>query len=124
MAATYIQKLRLLSRNVRLVLVFTAISSVSPGFGTSQLSNAGPHGLSEMLYAFTSGTGNNGSAFAGISANTYWYNTTIGFATRPAPRTNTFFILNTSQIPSRELISGNGDDVFKPGELSQIKRWR
>jgi K+-transporting ATPase ATPase A chain len=62
------------------ILVFTAISSVSPSFGTSQLNNAGPHGLSEMLYAFTSGTGNNGSAFAGISANTYWYNTTIGFA--------------------------------------------
>ncbi|MBO0723986.1 MAG: potassium-transporting ATPase subunit KdpA, partial [Blastocatellia bacterium] len=62
------------------ILVFTAISSVSPSFGASQLNNAGPHGLSEMLYAFTSGTGNNGSAFAGISANTYWYNTTIGFA--------------------------------------------
>ncbi len=62
------------------ILVFTAISSVSPGFGTSQLNNAGPHGLSEMLYAFTSGTGNNGSAFAGISANTYWYNTTIGIS--------------------------------------------
>ncbi|HEY7183991.1 MAG TPA: potassium-transporting ATPase subunit KdpA [Blastocatellia bacterium] len=62
------------------ILVFTGISSVSPGFGTSQLNNAGPHGLSEMLYAFTSGTANNGSAFAGISANTYWYNTTIGFA--------------------------------------------
>jgi K+-transporting ATPase ATPase A chain len=62
------------------ILVFAAISSVSPGFGTSQLNNAGPHGLSEMLYAFTSGAGNNGSAFAGISANTYWYNTTIGAA--------------------------------------------
>jgi potassium-transporting ATPase potassium-binding subunit len=62
------------------ILVLTAISSVSPDFGTSQLNNAGPHGLSEMLYAFTSGTGNNGSAFAGISANTYWYNTTIGIA--------------------------------------------
>src|SRR6266498_1549830 len=62
------------------ILVFTAISSVSPSFGTSQLNNAGPHGLSEILYAFTAGTGNNGSAFAGISANTYWYNTTIGFA--------------------------------------------
>jgi potassium-transporting ATPase potassium-binding subunit len=62
------------------ILIFTAISSVSPGFGTSQLNNAGPHGLSEMLYAFTSGTANNGSAFAGISANTYWYNITIGFA--------------------------------------------
>lgn len=62
------------------ILIFAAISSVSPGFGTSQLNNAGPHGLSEILYAFTSGTGNNGSAFAGISANTYWYNTTIGVA--------------------------------------------
>jgi K+-transporting ATPase ATPase A chain len=62
------------------ILVFTAISVLSPGFGTSQLNNAGPHGLSEILYAFTSGTGNNGSAFAGISANTYWYNTTIAFA--------------------------------------------
>ena len=63
------------------ILVFAAISMVSPSFGTSQLANNGPHGLSEIIYAFTSGTGNNGSAFAGISANTYWYNTTIGFAT-------------------------------------------
>jgi len=62
------------------ILVFTAISAVSPTFGTSQLNNAGPHGLTEMLYAFTSGTGNNGSAFAGISANTLWYNTTMGIA--------------------------------------------
>ncbi|HEY6802344.1 MAG TPA: potassium-transporting ATPase subunit KdpA [Pyrinomonadaceae bacterium] len=62
------------------ILVLTAISVLSPGFGTSQLNNAGPHGLSEILYAFTSATGNNGSAFAGISANTYWYNTTIGAA--------------------------------------------
>jgi K+-transporting ATPase ATPase A chain len=62
------------------ILVFAGISSVSPGFGTSQLNNAGPHGLSEILYAFTSGTGNNGSAFAGISANSLWYNTTIGIA--------------------------------------------
>ena len=62
------------------ILVFAGISSISPGFGTSQLNNAGPHGLTEILYAFTSGAGNNGSAFAGISANTYWYNTTIGMA--------------------------------------------
>jgi len=62
------------------ILILTAISSVSPSFGTSQLNNAGPHGLSEMLYAFTSGGGNNGSAFAGISANTYWYNSAIGAA--------------------------------------------
>jgi potassium-transporting ATPase potassium-binding subunit len=63
-----------------MILVLTAISVLSPTFGTSQLNNAGPHGLAEILYAFTSGTGNNGSAFAGISANTYWYNTTIGMA--------------------------------------------
>jgi K+-transporting ATPase ATPase A chain len=62
------------------ILIFAGISSVSSGFGTSQLNNAGPHGLSEILYAFTSGTGNNGSAFAGISANTLWYNTTLGIA--------------------------------------------
>jgi K+-transporting ATPase ATPase A chain len=62
------------------ILILTAMSAVSPSFGTSQLNNPGPHGLSEMLYAFTSGTGNNGSAFAGISANTLWYNTTIGVA--------------------------------------------
>ncbi len=63
-----------------IVLIFAGISVLAPGFGTSQLNNAGPHGLSEILYAFTSGTGNNGSAFAGISANTYWYNTSIGLA--------------------------------------------
>ncbi|HEV7746455.1 MAG TPA: potassium-transporting ATPase subunit KdpA [Pyrinomonadaceae bacterium] len=63
-----------------IILVLTGISVLAPGFGTSQLNNAGPHGLSEILYAFTSATGNNGSAFAGISANTYWYNTTIGVA--------------------------------------------
>jgi K+-transporting ATPase ATPase A chain len=60
------------------ILIFTAISVLAPSFGTSQLNNAGPHGLSEILYAFVSGAGNNGSAFAGISANTFWYNTTIG----------------------------------------------
>jgi K+-transporting ATPase ATPase A chain len=60
------------------ILVFTAIAIVSPSFGTSQIANSGPHGLSEILYAYTEGAGNNGSAFAGISANTLWYNTTIG----------------------------------------------
>src|SRR6266496_1330535 len=60
------------------ILVFTAISVVAPSFGTSQIANPVPHGLSEILYAYTEGAGNNGSAFAGISANTLWYNTTIG----------------------------------------------
>src|SRR4030081_3284702 len=46
------------------ILIFTAIAVVEPNFGTSQLNNAGPHGLSEILYAYTSGAGNNGSAFA------------------------------------------------------------
>jgi len=62
------------------ILPLAAISAVAPNFGISQLNNPGPHGLSEILYTFTSAAGNNGSAFAGISANTYWYNTTIGIA--------------------------------------------
>ncbi|MBE3072800.1 MAG: potassium-transporting ATPase subunit KdpA [Acidobacteria bacterium] len=63
------------------ILVPAAISAVSPSFGTSSILNPGPHGLSEILYAFTSATGNNGSAFAGLSANTAWYNVTLGVAT-------------------------------------------
>ena len=61
-----------------LILTFTAISSVSPSFGTASIANPGPHGLSEMLYAYSSGAANNGSAFGGINVNTHWYNTTIG----------------------------------------------
>ncbi|MBI5385817.1 MAG: potassium-transporting ATPase subunit KdpA [Verrucomicrobia bacterium] len=59
------------------ILGFAAWASVSP-WGLAGLNNAGPHGLSEMLYAYSSGTGNNGSAFAGLTANTPWYNTTLG----------------------------------------------
>jgi potassium-transporting ATPase potassium-binding subunit len=55
------------------ILVLTGISSVA-GFGTSSISNAGPHGLTQILYAFTSMAGNNGSAFAGLNGNTLWYN--------------------------------------------------
>src|SRR5689334_22105813 len=61
------------------ILGFTALAVVIPS-GTGALANAGPHGFSEALYAYTSGTGNNGSAFAGLSANTLFYNTTIGLA--------------------------------------------
>jgi len=61
-------------------LGFTAITVVLPA-GLASLANAGPHGYSEILYAYTSGTANNGSAFAGLSANTPWYNLTIGLAT-------------------------------------------
>jgi K+-transporting ATPase ATPase A chain len=57
-----------------IILVLTGISSVA-GFGTSSISNAGPHGLTQILYAFTSMAGNNGSAFAGLNGNTLWYNT-------------------------------------------------
>ena len=63
-----------------LILGFTAICALSADFGTTSLNNQGAHGLSEILYAFTSGTGNNGSAFAGLNANTFWYDTTIGLA--------------------------------------------
>jgi K+-transporting ATPase ATPase A chain len=61
-----------------LILTFTGISSISPGFGTSSIYNAGPHGLSELLYAYSSAAANNGSAFGGLSVNTRWYNTTLG----------------------------------------------
>jgi K+-transporting ATPase ATPase A chain len=61
------------------ILGFTALASVSPE-GLKGPLNAGPHGFSEILYVFTSGTGNNGSAFAGISANTFFYNLTNGLS--------------------------------------------
>jgi K+-transporting ATPase ATPase A chain len=70
------------------ILCFTAISSVAPfaanhywnppGPSTANLNNGGPHGFSEILYTYSSGAGNNGSAFAGINANTPWYNLSIG----------------------------------------------
>ena len=62
-----------------IILGFSAWSAVA-GYGTSSLNNAGPHGLTEILYAFTSGTGNNGSAFAGLNANTPWWNVTLAIA--------------------------------------------
>jgi K+-transporting ATPase ATPase A chain len=62
------------------VLLFAAISVVSPSFGTSSISNPGPHGLTQILYAFVSAAGNNGSAFGGLGANTPWYNVSLGFA--------------------------------------------
>jgi K+-transporting ATPase ATPase A chain len=60
-------------------LTFGAIASTHQ-IGLSSLNNAGPHGLSEIIYAFASGAGNNGSAFAGLNANTPFYNLTIAFA--------------------------------------------
>ncbi|MCC7282311.1 MAG: potassium-transporting ATPase subunit KdpA [Acetobacteraceae bacterium] len=61
------------------ILGFAAISLVLP-FAVSSLQDAGPHGLSEMLYAYSSATGNNGSAFGGLGADTPWLNTTLGIA--------------------------------------------
>ena len=63
-----------------IILTLTAIFVLSPTIGLSSLSNQGPHGLSEILYAFTSAVGNNGSAFAGLNANTWWYNVVLGWA--------------------------------------------
>ena len=62
-----------------LILGFSAVSAVLPA-ALSSLANAGPRGLTEILYAYSSAAGNNGSAFAGLSANTPWFNTTLGLA--------------------------------------------
>ena len=61
------------------ILGWTALATVLPD-GLAGIANTGPHGYSEILYAYSSATGNNGSAFAGISANTLFYNTTLAFA--------------------------------------------
>lgn len=63
-----------------LILGFASIAVLMPNLGLSSLANHGPHGLSEILYAYTSATGNNGSAFAGLSANTHWYNYSLAAA--------------------------------------------
>jgi len=62
------------------ILTMTGISVVK-GFGTAGISNPGPHGLSQILYAFTSSAGNNGSAFGGLTVNTLWYDTATGITT-------------------------------------------
>jgi K+-transporting ATPase ATPase A chain len=61
------------------ILTFTAVAVVKP-YGTAGISNPGPHGLSQILYAYVSSTGNNGSAFGGLNGNTMWYNTTTAAA--------------------------------------------
>ena len=61
------------------ILIFSAVSVVKP-YGAAGISNPGPHGLSQVLYAYVSSTGNNGSAFGGINGNTMWYNTTTAAA--------------------------------------------
>jgi K+-transporting ATPase ATPase A chain len=62
-----------------IILSLTAAFVLAPNIGLSSLANQGPHGLTEILYAFTSGAGNNGSAFAGLNANTWWYNVALGW---------------------------------------------
>jgi K+-transporting ATPase ATPase A chain len=62
------------------ILGLTAVSLMTPNLGLAGITNPGPHGLSQILYAYTSATGNNGSAFAGISANTHWYNLSLATA--------------------------------------------
>ncbi len=62
------------------ILSFSAVSLMMPQLGLSSLANLGPHGLSEILYAYTSSTGNNGSAFGGLNANTHWYNLSLSAA--------------------------------------------
>ncbi len=61
------------------MLIFTAIAVVLPT-GVASIANAGPHGFSEILYAYTSAAANNGSAFGGLTGNTPWYNITLGIA--------------------------------------------
>lgn len=61
------------------ILGFSALAIIKP-FGTSSISNPGPHGLSQVLYAYVSSAGNNGSAFGGLSVNTMWYNTSTAIA--------------------------------------------
>jgi K+-transporting ATPase ATPase A chain len=63
-----------------IILGFSAAAVLMPNLGLSSLTNHGPHGLSEILYAYTSATGNNGSAFAGLNANTHWYNYSLTVA--------------------------------------------
>jgi K+-transporting ATPase ATPase A chain len=62
------------------ILVLSAITAVTPA-GLKGLNNSGPHGLSEIIYAFTSTAANNGSAFAGLTGSTYYYNTLLGLNT-------------------------------------------
>src|SRR5579875_406308 len=63
-----------------LILGFAAVAVLMPHLGLGSLANHGPHGLSEILYAYTSATANNGSAFAGLNANTHWYNVSLAVA--------------------------------------------
>ena len=89
-------------------------------WGLAGLNNNGPHGLSEILYAFSSGTGNNGSAFAGLNANTPWYNTTLGIAMLvgrflmivPILALGRFVSAKESRAGQRRNVSGSRRNIF------------
>jgi K+-transporting ATPase ATPase A chain len=91
-----------------IILVLAGISSVE-GFGTSSISNAGPHGLTQIIYAFTSMAGNNGSAFGGLNGNTPWYNL-AGAATMLVGR---FFMI----IPMLAIAGNLAKKKFVPPSL-------
>ena len=90
------------------ILGFSAFSVVEP-FGTSSISNPGPHGLSQILYAYTSSVGNNGSAFAGLNANTLWYNTSAGSGHAAGP------VLHAHSDPRHRRKPGQEKDLSRIG---------
>jgi potassium-transporting ATPase potassium-binding subunit len=92
-----------------LVLVGTAAAMASASARESML-NAGPHGLSEVLYAYTSASNNNGSAFAGLNANTAWYNTTLGLA------------IVVWKVPPDRVCPGSGRITRQPAALPRHRR--
>src|SRR5207302_1873791 len=91
-----------------LILALAAVSAAR-AFGTSSILNAGPHGLSEILYAFTSQAGNNGSAFAGLTTNTPWYNT----AGAVAMLYGRFFMV----IPALAIAGNLAQKIYVPSSL-------
>jgi len=93
------------------ILGFAAWSAVAP-YGVSSLNNTGPHGLSEMLYAFTSAVGNNGSAFGGINADTPWYNITLGLAMLAGR-----FLMIVPALAIAGVLAGKKSVVPGPGTL-------
>ena len=103
------------------ILIFTALAVVTEA-GRKGVANPGPHGFSEILYAFSSATGNNGSAFGGISANTPFYNTTLGLAMF----FGRFFIKVPVLAPSRARWGPRRSSPWERGRCRRTRRasWR
>jgi potassium-transporting ATPase potassium-binding subunit len=99
-----------------IVLVGTAIAMALPGERAAML-NTGPHGFSEVLYAFTSAANNNGSAFAGISANTTWYNTALGLAMLVGRFLPIVFVLGLAGSLSRQRPTPASEGTFPTHRL-------